>query len=151
MRGNYETFLSFLPPELRNRQVRPYYIPLTTPAAGLGGAATVQLTTPLQNVAAYLLCAIVGRVYTGAAPQVSIADPGITVEGRFSAGDDLTFGAVPWSCLIDSGGNASESPGGLVIPRLVPGGSNIALTLVNYTAVAYNVRLGLVGVNVYSS
>jgi len=151
MLSPYDTILTFLPEELRGRQLRPYYIPLTTPAAGLGGAATVQLTTPLQNVAAYLLCGIYGRVFTAAAPQTSIGDPGLTLECRFSAGDDLTFGAVPWSALVVDQGSPNSAPDGLVIPRLVPGGSNIAITLVNYSGVAVNIRLGLAGINVYSS
>ena len=149
MTNFYDTLLSFLPAELRSRQLRPYYIPLNT--AALGAAATVQLTTPLQNVAAYLLGAIVGRVFTPAAPNVSIADPGLIIEGRFSAGDDLTFGAVPFSALVDCAGSPNATPGGLIIPRLVPGGSNIALTITNYSGIIYSIRLGLVGINVYSS
>jgi len=149
MMNFYDTLLSFLPAELRSRQLRPYYIPLTT--LNLGGAATVQLTTPLQNVAAYLLGDIVGRVYTPAAPNVSIADPGLILEGRFSAGDDLTFGAVPFSAVVNCAGSPNGTPHGLIMPRLVPGGSNIALTLTNYSGVVYSIRLGLVGINVYSS
>lgn len=151
MLNSYASILSFLPEEMRERQLRPYYLPLTSAAGGLGIAATIQLTTPLQNVAAYLLTAIVGRVHTAAAPIASIADPAVLIDVRFSAGDDMTFGPVPWSAIVDDAGNLNATPGGLVIPRLVPGGSNVAITLINYSGVAYTVRLGLVGINVYAA
>lgn len=150
MLSTYNSILSFLPEELRGRKMRPYYLPLTT-AAALTGGNSVQLTTPLQNVSAFLLLGISGRVYTVAAPETSVGDPGLTLDIRFSAGEDMTFGAVPWSALVNDQGSPNGQPFGLTIPRLVPGGSNISTTLANYTGVDYLVRLGLQGVNIFSS
>lgn len=150
MLSPYNTILTFIPEEMRGRQMRPYYLPLTTGTA-LSAPGSTELTTPLQNVAAFLLLGIVGRAYTTAAPETSIPDPGLTLEARFSAGDDMTFGAVPWSAVVDDAGSANRTPAGLVIPRLVAGGSNISLTVSNYSGVAnINVRLGLQGINIYS-
>lgn len=151
MLSTYNAITSFLPAELRNREMRPYILPLTTTTA-LAAAGSTELTTPLQNVAAFLLTGITGRVYTTGAPETSIADPALTIQVRFSSGDDLTFGAVPWSSLVNDAGSPNGHPFGLVVPRLVAGGSNISLTLTNYSGVAnYNVRLGLQGVNIYSA
>lgn len=151
MLSTYQAIQSFLPPELRGREMRPYILPLTTPAA-LAAAGTVELTTPLQNVAAFLLTGITGRVFTTGAPETSIADPALTIQVRFSSGDDLTFGAVPWSSLINDQGSPNGTPFGIPIPRLVAGGSNISITLTNYSGVPnLNVRLGLQGINVYSA
>lgn len=147
---SYDALLTFLPVQLRGNQMRPYYLPLTTTAA-LTGGGTATLTTPLNNVAAFLLLGITGRVYEAASPQTSVADPGLTIDLGFSSGDDATFGPVPLGSLVDIPASPNSNPGGLTIPRLVAGGSNIQVVLANYTGTDYLVRLGLDGVNVYSS
>lgn len=150
MMNPYSTLLSFLPEELRGRVMLPKYIPITTLQA-LGATGTADLSTPLNNVAAFLLTGIVGRVYTTAAPETSIADPGLTIDVRFSSGDDMTDNPVPFSAVVQSAGSPNGSPYGLVAPRLVPGGSTIGVTLTNYSGVAnLNVRLGLVGIEIFS-
>ena len=141
---------SWLPPDLQGRVQRPYYLPLTT-AAALGAGATTTLSTSFQNVSAFLIIAIVGRVYTVAAPQTSLPDPGLTVQVQFSSGDDMTFGAVPWSAIIQSAIDPNPGQSGLIAPRLVPGGSNISITLADYDATAYLIRLALCGLNIYST
>lgn len=146
---NFEAIRSFLPTELRDRVILPYYMPLTT-AAALASGASVQLSTPIQNVAAFQLVAIVGRVYTAGAPNVAIADPATDVTVQFSSGDNMTNGAVPWSAIVTTPGSANVGLQSLIAPRIVPGGSNITLTLANYSGVAYLYRLALVGNNVYS-
>jgi len=141
---------SWLPAELQSRTMRPYYTPLTTAAAiGIGGAADI--TTPLQNVAAFLLMAILGRVYTVAAPDVSVPDPSLTAWVRFSSGDDLTNGPVPWAAVIGSLTDPNAGIQGLVAPRLVSGGSIVTVAAASYGATAYLARLTLVGLNIYNS
>ncbi|HUT98893.1 MAG TPA: hypothetical protein VM054_07450 [bacterium] len=147
---NLAEALSWIPPEYRGRTLRPYYTPITTAAAiGVGGAA--DLTTPLQNVAAFLLMEIVGRVYTVAAPDVSVPDPSLTAWVRFSSGDDLTNGAMPWAAIIGSLTNPNAGSGGLVAPRLVSGGSIITVSAASYGATAYLVRLSFGGINIFNT
>jgi hypothetical protein len=142
---------SWLPPELQQRTMRPYYLPLTTPAA-IAALGVLPLSTSFQNVSAFLLTAIHGRVYTAAAPQTTITDPPFAVTVNFSAGDEMTFGAVPFSSVIQSAGDFNAGQAGLVAPRLIPGGSNITVTLTSYDgAIAYLVRLALCGINIYPS
>ncbi len=145
----YESVLSFLPDEYRMRVLRPYYLPLNTAAPVVSGT-TVPLSTPLQNVAAFLFLGIVGRAWLTASPETSIVDPALTVTTRFSSGDNLDTGPLPWSAVIDCQGAGAPIPGGLAIPRLVAGGSTIELEFANYAGADMNWRLSLCGVNVYA-
>jgi hypothetical protein len=131
--------------------MRPYYLPLTTPAAIVANG-TGALSTSFQNVSAFLLIAIFGRVYTAAAPQTPIANPPFTVQVNFSSGDEMTFGAVPWASVIQGASDPNGGLEGLVAPRLIAGGSNVTLTLANFDgATAYLARITLCGINIYSS
>lgn len=142
---------SWLPEELKGRIMRPYYLPLTTPAA-IAALGTAVLSTSFQNVAAFLMTAIRGRVYTVAAPQTAVVSPPFVASVNFSSGDEMTFGAVPFSHIILNDTDPNDGLGGLVSPRLVPGGSNINVTLTSIDgATAYLVRLTLCGFNIYAS
>ena len=147
---NYEAYLSFLPEELRSRQLRPFHMPLAT-AAALASGTNIPLTTPVQNVSAFLLIAFAGRAWTAAAPQTAVPGVALTITTQFSSGSNLDSGPLPWNAVVDDAGSPNSRPGGLVIPRLIPGGSTISCTIANYSGVGLNILLGLVGINVYDS
>jgi hypothetical protein len=146
---SYESILSFLPDEYRSRVLRPYYLPMNTDTP-LATGGTRPLSTSLQNVAAYLLVGIVGRAWLTGTPETSISDPALTVTTRFSSGDNLDTGPLPWSAVIDTAGNGANVPSGLAIPRLIAGGSTITLDFANYAGADMNWRIALAGVNVYA-
>ncbi|KKM21391.1 hypothetical protein LCGC14_1635850 [marine sediment metagenome] len=145
----YEEILSFLPPEYRSRILRPYYYPLETEAPVATGT-TIPLSTSFQNIAAFLLVGIVGRVWATGVPETSLADPAIFVQTRFSSGDNLDDGPLLWSTVIDVQAAGAPIPGGLAIPRLIAGGSTITMNFTNFFGADKNWHVDLCGVNVYS-
>jgi len=152
MNSNLQALLTFIPPELHDRRMRPSYYPLVTTAI-LAANATVTLALSMQNVSAFLLTRITGRVWA-LASDAGVADPPFTVEFKFTSQEDLTNGATNWSSIVGTDANASQASGGVLeIPRLVPGGSSISAVLVNTSpaATSYFARLTLGGVNIFNN
>jgi len=151
MNSNLQALQTYIPPELQKRRMRPSYYPLVTTAI-LAANASVTLSVSMQNVSAFLLTRITGKVYA-AGSDAGVADPPFTVEVKFTSQEDLTNGATSWGSIVGTDASPSQSSGGaLEIPRLVPGGSSISVVLVNYSpaATSYFARLTLGGPNIFN-
>lgn len=143
-----EAARSWLPVAYQGRTLRPYYLPGTQTVAN-GTSETLSYT--LQDVAAFLVVALIGRVYTAAAPATYIQGPALTIDFRFASGDACTNGAVGWGTLVSSPDNYNAGVGGLVAPRLVSGGATLQAIVSNYSGTDYVCRLDVAGWNVYNT
>lgn len=141
---------SWLPVEYQGRVLRPYYLPGVTPS-DIASGSSYTFSYTLQDVAAFLVVALVGRVWASATPATYIQGPALTLDFRFASGDAMTNGAVGWSTIVSSPDNYNAGVGTLVAPRLVSGGSTLQGIVANFAGTAYTIRLDVAGWNVYNS
>lgn len=144
-----QTARSWLPVEYQGRVMRPYVMPGTY--VGLAGGASTTITYTLQNVAAFLVVALVGRIYEAATPETPVSYPPFTLDFRFGSGDALTDSPAIWSGLVVSASDYNAGLGGLVAPRLISGGASLQAIIAHYGATTYSVKLDVHGWNVYNS
>lgn len=138
-----------LSPDIRSNTKTPYYEPLQGGAAIAGGSSNGASVT-LQNVAAFQLFALVGRVWIDGAPETAIQDPPLTIQAQVASGSFITDGAGLWGSVVVSPASYNAGLGGLPAPITIGGGQTFSITVTSYALVGtlYWWRLDLVGRNI---
>lgn len=144
-----QEWLSFLPPQYQGKNYNLRDATFSFPLFTLAADGTDTQPVQINNTVLFLCGNIYGRVYTSAAPETSVADPGVMVSISVPNGQDITVNDdAIWSSLVGDGASPSSN-GNLAIPHPISGGGQVSITLSNLTGVAYLARITLKGIQVF--